>query len=88
MITKEFLEEAIRLTSNDRNKDYGDILETHQNIAALWSIFLRKTISAHDVAMCMALLKVARSMHKQKKDNYTDAAAYLAIAGEISERTK
>ena len=88
MLTKDFLEEAIRLTSNDRNKDYGDILETHENIAALWSAFLRKTITAHDVAVCMALVKVARSMHKQKTDNYVDAAAYLAIAGEISERTK
>ena len=87
MLTKDFLEEAIRLTSNDRNKDYGDILETHENIAALWSAFLRKTITAHDVAVCMALVKVARLMHQHKKDSYIDMAAYAAIAGEIEART-
>ena len=45
-------------------------------------------ITAHDVAICMALVKVARLMHQHKKDSYLDMAAYAAIAGEIEERTK
>ena len=87
MISKEILEEANKLIGGDRNDDYGDKLTNHQNIAALWSIFLRKNITPHDAAMCMALVKVARLMHSHKKDSYLDMAAYAAIAGEIEART-
>ena len=87
MISKEILKEASKLIGGDRNDDYGDKLTNHQNIAALWSVFLRKNITPHDVAMCMALVKVARLMHAHKKDSYLDMAAYAAIAGEIEART-
>ena len=87
MISKEILKEASKLIGGDRNDDYGDKLTNHQNIAALWSVFLRKNITPHDVAMCMALVKVARLMHAHKKDSYLDLAAYAAIAGEIEART-
>ena len=87
MISQEILEEANKLIGGNRNDDYGDKLTNHQNIAALWSIFLRKTMTPHDVAMCMALVKVARLMHAHKKDSYLDLAAYAAIAGEIEART-
>jgi len=87
MISKEILKEASKLIGGDRNDDYGDKLTNHQNIAALWSIFLRKNITPHDAAMCMALVKVARLMHSHKKDSYLDMAAYAAIAGEIEART-
>ena len=87
MISQEILKEANKLIGGNRNDDYGDKLTNHQNIAALWSIFLRKNITPHDVAMCMALVKVARLMHAHKKDSYLDLAAYAAIAGEIEART-
>ena len=87
MISQEILKEANKLIGGNRNDDYGDKLTNHQNIAALWSIFLRKTITPHDVEMCMSLVKVARLMHAHKKDSYLDLAAYAAIAGEIEART-
>ena len=87
MISQEILKEANKLIGGNRNDDYGDKLTNHQNIAALWSIFLRKNITPHDAAMCMALVKVARLMHAHKKDSYLDLAAYAAIAGEIEART-
>ena len=87
MTCKEILTEAKKLIGGNRHKDYGDKLTNHQNIAALWSIFLRKEVTPHDAAVCMALVKVARLMHQHKKDNYIDLAAYAAIAGEIEERT-
>ena len=87
MISQEILKEANELISGKRHTDYGNKLTNHRNIAALWSIFLRKTITPHDVAMCMALVKVARLMHAHKKDSYLDLAAYAAIAGEIEART-
>jgi len=88
MISSNILKEANRLVESDRHKSYGDKLENHENIAALWSTFLRKEISSHDVAVCMILVKIARLMHAKKMDNYIDMAAYAAIAGEIFERKK
>jgi hypothetical protein len=87
MISQDLLKEAKNLIGADRQKDYGDKLTNHTNIAALWSIFLQTKISSHDAAVCMALVKVARLMHQHKKDSYIDMAAYAAIAGEIEART-
>ena len=83
-ITKEFLSEATRLVGVDREKDYGDKVDNHNNIARLWSAYLDIDIKAHDVAIMMALLKIARTkLGKVSKDTYIDMAAYSAIAGEI-----
>ena len=83
MISEDLLDEAKKLIGGNRQQDYGEKLTNHQNIADFWSIFLKKKITAHDVAICMALVKVARLMHQHKKDSYIDMAAYAAIAGEI-----
>tara|TARA_R110002020_G_scaffold432446_1_gene642466 strand:- start:51 stop:407 length:357 start_codon:yes stop_codon:yes gene_type:complete len=87
MISQSLLDEAKKLIGGDRQEDYGDKLKNHQNIANFWSIFLEKQITPHDVAICMALVKVARLMNQHKKDSYLDMAAYAAIAGEIEART-
>ena len=87
MISQDLLDEAKKLIGGDRQEDYGDKLKNHQNIADLWSDFLQKKITAHDVAICMTLVKVARLMNQHKKDSYLDMAAYAAIAGEIEART-
>ena len=87
MISQDILKESKKLIGGNRHKDYGDKLTNHTNIAALWSIFLRKEVTPHDVAVCMALVKVARLMHQHKKDSYVDMAAYAAIAGEIEARS-
>ena len=86
-VSAELLEEAKKLVEKDRHEDYGDKLTNHQNIAKLWNAFLGTKISAHDVAICMGLVKIARLKHAHKKDSYLDLAAYAAIAGEIEERT-
>ena len=87
MISQDLLKEATKLIGGDRQTDYGDKLKNHQNIADFWSVFLKKKITAHDVAICMALVKVARLMNQHKKDSYIDMAAYACIAGEIEART-
>jgi hypothetical protein len=84
MITKECLEQAIGLSSIERQKDYGDKVENHSNIARMWSAYLKVKIEAHDVAILMTLLKIARTkLGAVSKDTYIDMAAYSAIAGEI-----
>ena len=89
MITKECLSQAITLSANDRQKDYGDKVDNHNNIARLWSAYLDTDIKAHDVAIMMALLKMARTkLGAVSKDTYIDMAAYSAIAGQIKFKEK
>ena len=84
MKTRDFLEEATKLASGQRQIDYGDKTENHRNIARLWSAYLGYTISPHDVAILMCLLKIARTkLGAVSKDTYADMSAYSAIAGEI-----
>ena len=85
--TKKYLETAIKLTSGARAHDYGDKIINHNNIAKLWSAYLDISISPHDVAVCMTLLKIARTkLGTCASDTYVDAAAYMAIAGECKEK--
>ena len=84
LITKEILKEADELIAGDRHNDYGDKVENHNNIAKLWSAYKDIEITAHDVAIMMTLLKVARTkLGSVSKDTYVDMSAYGAIAGEI-----
>jgi hypothetical protein len=81
----DILDEAKRLTSTDRQDTYGTPLVNHQRIAALWSVYLEKEVKAHDVALLMALVKIARLMATPSHlDSAIDGAAYFSIAGEIA----
>ena len=82
--TKEFLEKASELVAVNRETDYGDKVHNHTNIAKLWSAYMGVKIEAHDVAILMTLLKIARTkLGAVSDDTYIDMAAYSAIAGEI-----
>ena len=83
MKTEDALKTARDLIMGPRAKTYGDKIVNHANIAKLWTAYLDKEITAHDAAVMMALLKVARTKFgKPTSDTYVDAAAYMAIAGE------
>ena len=85
-ITKDFLEDALKLTSDNRQTTHGDKIRNHCNIASLWGAYLGKEITARDVALMMALLKIARTkLGNHNRDDYIDGAGYLAIAGEIAD---
>ena len=86
--TREILEQTIRIVTGQRQQDYGDKVVNHKNIADLWSSYLNKKISPHDVAICMLLVKVARLKNRKTKDCYVDMAGYAAIAGEIISTIK
>lgn len=68
---------------NERAHDYGDPRPNHDRIAALWSAYLGTEVNAHDVAMCMILVKVSRAKAGSKDDNYTDIAGYADIARQL-----
>jgi|TARA_Y100001937_G_scaffold20680_1_gene28850 hypothetical protein len=83
MKTEEALQTAKELISGPRAKTYGDKVVNHGNIAKLWSAYIDKELTAHDAAVMLALLKVARTKFgNPTEDTYIDAAAYMAIAGE------
>jgi hypothetical protein len=80
----EILQEAARLTAKDRQNIYGDPRTNHCRIADLWTTYLEQQITPQQVAICMALVKVARLMQTETEDSFIDLAAYASIAGEIA----
>jgi hypothetical protein len=78
----DYLNEA-RAIIQDRGMDYGHPTDNMSRTARLWSAYLEMPIEDYQVAMCLALVKVARSMESGKVDNYVDGAAYFAISGQL-----
>ena len=81
----EVLDFAIALINGDRERDYGTPAENFGRIADGWSVILGNEVSAEQVALCMAWLKIARLVNGPHEDSYVDAAAYMALAAELSE---
>jgi hypothetical protein len=83
MNASDYLNEA-RAVIQDRGMDYGHPSDNMSRTASLWAAYLEVPIDPHQVAMCMALVKVARSMETSKVDNFIDGAAYFAISGQLA----
>jgi hypothetical protein len=75
---------AARLTAKDRQQTYGDPRTNHCRIANLWTTYLGNEVTPQQVAICMALVKIARLMETETLDSFIDLAAYASIAGEIA----
>lgn len=84
----DLLDAAKGYVTQDRNASYGGPEQSFQTIADLWSVHLRSPITATDVAVMMALLKIARlSANPAHLDSWTDLAGYAACGGEIATET-
>lgn len=76
---------AANLVGGDRAKQNGDKRENHNNIAMLWGAYTGYPLTAHQVAVMMILLKVARTKSGSlNRDDYVDIAGYAGVAGEIA----
>lgn len=98
-IREEVLREAVNLTTTDRAAAYGDPARNMQCFSELREVFFRfaeiasadeavapACSQAHDGAIIMVLAKLARiACGSANRDNYVDAAAYLAIAWEAEK---
>ena len=85
MNRSQILDTAKEYVTKDRATTHGDAESNFGLIAAYWSAHLNKNITAHDVAVMMTLMKLARAKANPKHiDNAIDAAAYSALAGEIA----
>ena len=76
------------LVTTDRAAEHGDALDNFQTTAAYWNAYLGVDwIEPHDVAVMMAMLKMARMRQNDKNmENYEDACGYMALGGEISQQ--
>ena len=73
--------------TRDRQADHGDAEDNFSRIAGYWSLHTGVTLTATDVAVMMALLKVARiKQNPQHVDNWVDGAGYFACGGEIANK--
>lgn len=84
MIANELLTESTKLLY-DRGLQYGDPTANHIRIAQLWSAYLGYRLEPHEVAICMALVKISRIAEQAtNRDSYADALSYIAISGHIA----
>lgn len=74
--SEDILEEALRLTSGDRQNAYGPPDQDFARTALIWTAILGKQVSAKEVALCMAGLKISRATWSDKRDHYVDLAGY------------
>ena len=84
MKREECLAEAEKCICGDRDRDYGNPQGSFTLIGKLWSAYMDIEITAKDVAIMMALLKVARCKYSNKIDSFVDGAGYFACAGEVA----
>lgn len=74
------LQEAARITSGDRQAQYGPPDQDFRRTAGMWSeLFchkMKEPFTAEDVAQAMILLKLSRLQHSRKRDSVVDVAGY------------
>lgn len=88
------LTKAAQIVQGDRAAQHGPKERNHQNIADHWNAYLKNNLktplTAHDVALMMIELKIARAKGSiemnlpANPDNYVDMAGYAGVAGEIA----
>lgn len=87
------LEEAEMIIYGDREKTYGHPSVNLERIAGLWQAYIEAKIvdgssflmTPEDVSWMMVLLKSARQMNENKRDNLVDAVGYIALIERIQD---
>lgn len=82
----ETLKAAADCVCGSREEDYGSPEDNFAVIAGLWTAYTGADVTPKDVAMMMALLKIARAKAGSNPDTYVDLAGYAACGAEISAR--
>lgn len=81
----DILDKAKAIVTGDREQQYGKPEDNFAIIAGLWSAYKGDSFTPVDVAMMMALLKIARiKTGVGTVDSFVDLAGYAACAGEIA----
>ena len=91
MTRSKILDEAKKCVCGKRQQDYGNPEDNFATIAKLWTAYCNEAIifTPADVAMMMALMKVARiKSGTGTEDSFVDLAGYAACGGEIVTNIK
>ena len=87
---ESILAEAQRITSADRQDDYGHPADDFARTALMWTGILASklcagvNITAMDVPLCMIAIKLARQSHRHRRDNLVDIAGYARTAAMVA----
>lgn len=94
MTRAEILDAAKKCVTGGRDDDYGQPEDNFDAIARLWKAYIETAHpeevdcsifpDAVDVAVMMALVKIARIAKTWNADSFVDLAGYAACAGEIA----
>lgn len=83
---EDILEEALRITSGERNNAYGPPTQDFARTAAMWSAIFGRKFSPHEVAMAMMCLKLSRmSWDPSNRDHHCDLAGYARCGWQCVE---
>lgn len=85
MKKQTILEEASKIISEDRCKDYGDVNVSFNQIAKIWGGLLNVEITSKQVALCMIGLKLQRESFSHKRDNLVDTVGYTLLLEQLNE---
>lgn len=87
MTRSETLDKAKDCVCGHRENEYGSPEDNFKTIAEFWSVYKGVEFTAKDVAMMMALLKIARiRTNNATDDSFVDLAGYAACGAEINSK--
>lgn len=78
------LQEADRLINGPRRESYGDVRPSFTAIGKGWAEIIGAPVTAEQVALCMAWLKVMREVANHKRDNLVDICGYVGLAAQLA----
>ncbi|AJD82378.1 hypothetical protein PIPSQUEAK_58 [Mycobacterium phage Pipsqueak] len=88
-IAEDIAREAIGLFNGPRQATYGDAADNFGVTASMWSAILGTEVTAEQVALCLATLKIARLRETpDHHDSWVDAVAYIALGAGVMIRHK
>ena len=85
------LQEADRITGNDRMHDYGHPLDNHTRTAAFWRLWIHGRYGIdvpfdwRDVCHMNDQQKTSRECNAPGRDNWTDKAGYMRNVEQCAE---
>lgn len=82
--------EAHKIINGERQDTYGKPEDSFQIIADYWTTYLGMmempiTLTPKDVAIMMALFKIARIAGSNDADSFRDCAGYLGLGHDLSK---
>ena len=85
-VEENVLQEADRITSGDRNGDYGPPADHWGKTTGMINAAFGTSFKPRDWGMMMILDKVARETHKSKRDSLVDICGYSRCMEKVDER--